>query len=223
MSARLSVQGLAAGYAGASVLRGVSLSVEAGQVVGIVGFNGVGKTTLLEAVSGRLRASAGTVALDDTDVTRVGAALRARAGIIYAPARMGVVPNLTVAENYRLSVPGADVGHAPAGLLEALAPHWRRLASDLSGGQQKLLAVASAMALEPKVLLVDEPSDGLAEVLARQVFQAIAEAALRGAAVLVAEESLHHLMAVADRLVVMRDGQLTEAPPGDGREIYALL
>ena len=166
MTALLQVAGLRAGYAGGTVLHGVDLTVEQGRAVALLGRNGAGKSTLLAAVMGLLRPTAGTVSLQGRDLAGRPAHQVARAGVALVPQGRRVFADLTVDQNLQVATGRRTTGQwTPARvyeLLPQLAERRRHRADQLSGGEQQMLAVARALLLNPRVLLLDEPSDGLA-------------------------------------------------------------
>ncbi len=212
----LRVERLHAAYGRLEVLHGVSLSVAPGEIVAAVGANGAGKSTLLRAVSGLLRATAGTVTLGGTDVTALGAERIAAQGLAHVPENRLVFPSLTVEDNLALGgwTRRRDGGYAVrrAAALE-LFPRLRdRIslpAGALSGGEQQMLAMARALMAEPRVIILDEPSLGLAPKVVGEIISALA--ALRddrGLAVLLVEQNVRAAFLVADRVVVLDRGQV---------------
>jgi len=212
----LRVERLHAAYGRLEVLHGVSLSVAPWEIVAAVGANGAGKSTLLRAVSGLLRATAGTVTLGGTDVTALGAERIAAQGLAHVPENRLVFPSLTVEDNLALGgwTRRRDGGYAVrrAAALE-LFPRLRdRIslpAGALSGGEQQMLAMARALMAEPRVIILDEPSLGLAPKVVGEIISALA--ALRddrGLAVLLVEQNVRAAFLVADRVVVLDRGQV---------------
>ncbi len=221
MSAALSVRDLVVGYGGAPVLHGVSFDVDDGTVVALVGGNGAGKTTLLRTVSGLLAPSAGTVHLDGRDLARVGVEDRVRRGLAQVPEGRGVITELTVEENLRL---GGLWRRDPAGLRAALAemyalfePLERRrttLGHQLSGGERQMLAIARALVARPRVLLLDEPSLGLAPLVVAQIMRVLRELCDRtGLTVLLAEQNVAGALSVADHGLVLGLGEVVASRP----------
>src|SRR5262249_1815749 len=160
----LEVRDLHAGYGRVPILAGVSFAIASGEFVGVLGHNGMGKTTLLRALAGELPASAGTIRYDGQDITRAPAAARARAGMGYVPQGQGVFPGLTVRENLRMG----EVGRKGASLIPELLEYFPTLkplpdrpARALSGGERQVLALARCLAGRPSLVLLDEPSDGV--------------------------------------------------------------
>ena len=205
----LSVESLTAGYRGVPVVRGISFSADAGAVVAVLGSNGAGKPTLLNAIAGVLGVMAGTVRLRGKDVTGQPAHARARKGLALVPQDRGIVRRLTVVENLRL-LPrraGASVD-AAIELFPALGPLLGRTAGLLSGGEQQMLALARVLVLEPPVLLVDEMSAGLAPQAVERLFGAVRDVAEgRRTAVVLVEQHADLALRVADRALVLRHGE----------------
>ncbi|WP_433511338.1 ABC transporter permease subunit [Nonomuraea sp. CA-143628] len=204
------LEGVVAGYADCTVLRGVDLDVRSGEVVALLGANGAGKSTTCAVAAGDRPVSAGRVLLDGVDVTTWPAHRRARAGVLLAPEGRGVFPGLTVEENLRtwLAEPDAVYERMPQ-----LAARRTVLAGALSGGEQQLLTLAPALARPPRVLIADEPSLGLAPLIVRQVFEVFAELRERGVALLLVEEKATEALAIADRVAFMRLGHVVWAGP----------
>lgn len=213
----LAIEDLDAGYGPLKILRHVSLTAERGEVVGIFGRNGAGKTTLLETVSGLLRPSAGKVRLGERDLTRRRAEVVARAGIALVPQWCGLFPGLSTETNLRLGCRGSGASRAEVRRridesferFPGLASRRDVKAGSLSGGEQRILAIAKALVRDPAVLLLDEPSIGLAPIIVDQVAQVIQS--LRGAdrAILVAEQRVDWALDAVDRGVVIEGGAVT--------------
>jgi len=213
----LSVEALDAAYGGSQILWGVDLSVPAGQVVCLMGRNGVGKTTLLKTVMGLLAARGGRIAVDGIDVTRWPSDRRARAGIGYVPQGREIFPHLTVEENLRVSLLGC--GRAPD-LEEALVlfPTLRRLLGRkggvLSGGEQQMLAIGRALLTRPKLLMLDEPTEGIQPSIVLEIEEAIRRIrAEMGLAVLLVEQYLDFAERLADAYVIMAKGAVVASGP----------
>jgi len=213
MTALLELRSVAAGYDGARVLHDVSVEIAAGRVTALLGANGAGKSTLLRSVIGLVRIERGDVLLEGQSLLALGVAARVGRGIGYAPEGRRVFPGLTVREN--LTVAGAgDRSRRTARLaeMESLFPDLASRAEvrawQLSGGQQQMLAVARALMLEPKLLLLDEPSLGLAPGLVADLFAQLRSIADRGVAILVAEQTLPPALAVADTVIGLKQGRV---------------
>ncbi len=214
----LEIRGLSVRYGAVTAVEGVDLSVDAGEVIGLVGANGAGKTSLLLAVTGVVRPHGGDVLLDGASIVGWSTERIARAGIALVPEGRHVFSSFTVEENLRLGLLGrAD----PAGADDDLA--WVRelfpvvveradeFAGHLSGGQQQMLVIARALLSRPRVLLLDEPSLGLAPAVVDTVFSALERVRERGVAILLVEQRAHVAVAFADRTHVMRGGKLVMA------------
>jgi branched-chain amino acid transport system ATP-binding protein len=212
-SALLDVAGLSAWYGQARALAEVSLAVPAGQIVTLVGRNGAGKTTLLRCLMGLHRQTQGTIQLDGHDVTRLPAHERARRGLGYVPDDRGIYARLTVEEN--LLLPPA-VGPSPWSLdrIYALFPVLRErrqhAGTKLSGGEQQMLAIARVLRMGARLLLLDEPTEGLAPILVQQVAELLAEAKAQGVAILLIEQNLRFATAVADRHYLLVQGRVVD-------------
>jgi urea transport system ATP-binding protein len=212
----LTVQGLQVSYGRAQVLFGVDLAAPAGALVCLMGRNGVGKTTLLKAVMGVLPVRAGTVSFDGRDVTRLRTHERVRLGIGYVPQGHESFPQLTVAENLQVAreaAPGARPGALDDALdlFPALRGLLRRRAGFLSGGQQQQLAIARALVAEPRMLLLDEPTEGIQPSIVREIESAIRALHGAGLAVLLVEQYLELALRLADRFVILDGGEVVRA------------
>lgn len=217
---RLDVAGLRVLRRAAVAVDGVDLTVAAGEIVAVAGANGAGKSSLVQAIIGLLPAAAGEIRLDGCALGRLTADARARLGIGYCPEGRRLFPGMTVAETLLVAA-GAAAGPERARRLarvEALFPDLAPLrgvrAWRLSGGQQQMLAVGRALMLAPRLLLLDEPSLGLAPRIVETLFARLPEIARGGTAILLVEQSPALARAVADRLVLLRDGRVADTPPG---------
>jgi branched-chain amino acid transport system ATP-binding protein len=198
-----------AGYHGAPVLRGVSIVVPDDAVVALIGPNGAGKTTLLRVASGLLPLSAGRMTLDGHDVTGWASDALARAGICHVPEGRGIFRGLTVRENLRLQAPPWDAGEAIEAAAEAfprLAERMNQRAGSMSGGEQQMLALAHAYIGNPRVVLLDEVSMGLAPNIVNEIFGHLRSLAERGTSLLLVEQYVHRAMELADYVYVLRRG-----------------
>jgi ABC-type branched-subunit amino acid transport system ATPase component len=206
----LSIEGLTAGYDGAPVIRDVDLRVGAGEVVALLGPNGAGKTTTLKAVSGLVRPLRGRVVFDGADTGKVAPAALARRGIAHVPEGRGLFFGLTVAEHFRLSHRGERLDAERAyEYFPALAPLRSRRAGLLSGGEQQMLAVGRALAREPRLLLLDELSLGLAPMIVERLLPVVRTYALEsGCAVLLVEQHVQLALEIADRGYVLSHGEV---------------
>ena len=211
----LDVAGLRAGYGHVPVLHGIDLQLREGEAVGIVGHNGVGKTTLLKALMGLVRASAGRIAMDGIEVTRMRAHERSRLGVAYVPQGRGILGGLTALENLRLAW-SVDAGELEATALERVLDTLPRLRTllerkggQLSGGEQQILALGRALMASPWLLLLDEPSEGIQPSIVQEIGEILA--ALRRKqklSLLIVEQNLDLVLDVADRIVVVERGRI---------------
>jgi urea ABC transporter ATP-binding protein UrtE len=208
----LEIQDLRSGYGRIPILDGISFTVTPGEVVGILGHNGMGKTTLLRTLIGELRATAGTIRLAGRDVTRSSGARRARDGIGYVPQGRQIFPQLTVAENLQM---GEVMRRGPSaipemlGVFPALEPLLDRVGSALSGGQQQLLALARCLVGRPKVVLLDEPTEGIQPSIVEEIAATLQrmQAAL-GLTIVLVEQDLHFIAALATRVLIIQRGRI---------------
>ena len=210
----LRLDGVSVSIGAVAILRGVDLELAGGEFVGLIGRNGAGKTTLLRTVMGLLPCRAGAIAFDGRPLAAVATHRRVGLGIGYMPEDRRLVPGLTVEENVLLPAWAARFADAQARLdrVYAAIPEVRefrtRRALQLSGGQQKLVALARAMLAGPRLLLLDEPFEGVAPVLARRLAEVIGSLRASGAAVILAESSLTHARHLLDRVVSIDRGEI---------------
>jgi branched-chain amino acid transport system ATP-binding protein len=215
MTAALDIQQLSAGYNGVPVVRGIDLHVDAGEVVALLGPNGAGKTTTLLTVSGLIPTLGGSVTLFGEPIDSRSPHLNARRGLAHVPEDRSLFFQLSVQDNLRLGVAGDRVGRQKAydlalDMLPALKPLMNRRAGLLSGGEQQMLALARAMVSNPKLLLVDEMSLGLAPIIVERLLPLVRQIADdTGAAVLIVEQHIQMALSVADRAYVMSQGEVT--------------
>jgi branched-chain amino acid transport system ATP-binding protein len=201
-------------YGEAHILQGVSLTVGEGEVVTMIGRNGAGKTTTLLSIMGIARARRGAVRLGGDDITRLETHEIVRRGIGWVPEERRVLPNLTVLENLRLGMMATDGVGSEKRLEEALEffPRLReRLAQRgrfLSGGEQQMLAIARGLVARPRIMLVDEPTEGLAPLLVQSLTDILREINRRGTTILLVEQTLEVAMALSHRLYVMDQGRI---------------
>jgi branched-chain amino acid transport system ATP-binding protein len=208
----LEVRGLAAGYAGGDVVHAVDFHVEAGEAVMIIGSNGAGKTTLFRSVIGLLTPSAGTVEFEGNDITGMAAHRVVRLGISFVPAERHLFPRMTVEENLALGAypgrPDAETTSVVMDLFPRLAERRRQPAATMSGGEQQMLAMGRALMARPRLLVLDEPTTGLAPKLAAEAYQALGLLKEGGLTVLVAEQQVPLAMALSDRGYVLENGAI---------------
>ncbi len=219
----LDIDGLTVRYGSISAVRGVSLSVSGGEVVGLIGPNGAGKTTLLNTVAGLLHPASGHVRLDGTDITGFAPDRLLRLGVALVPEHRRLFTDLTVVENLRVgaaTLPGRERSvmlDEIADLFEVLRQKWTTPAGYLSGGEAQQLAIARALMSRPRLLMMDEPSLGLAPVLVDVVFELIDQLRTQGRTLLVVEQNAARMLDVADRAYVLRSGEM--AASGSGAEL----
>jgi branched-chain amino acid transport system ATP-binding protein len=209
----LQIEGLSVAYGGARAIDDVSLAVGGGRVVALLGANGAGKSSLLQAVVGLVPATMRRLVLDDTDLAALPPERRADAGLSYVPEGRRVFAGLTVRENIEVVIDGgAGLRQARVADMLALFPDLAAKADDrawrLSGGQQQMLAVARALVRRPRALLLDEPSLGLAPRIAADVFRRLRAIADEGVAVLLAEQNAARALSIADEAVVLSHGRV---------------
>ena len=221
----LKVSGLRARYGNIEALGGVDVDVSKGEIVTIIGANGAGKSTLLMTVCGNPRAAAGTIAFEGADITRMPTHDIIRRGIAQVPEGRRIFPRMTVYENLQLGASLSDPQHFPADLERAytLFPILKQRATQrggtLSGGEQQMLAIARALMSRPRLLLLDEPSLGLAPLIVKQIFGIISEINRAGMTVLLVEQNAHQALRLASRGYVMANGRIVLA--GTGKDLLA--
>ncbi len=215
----LKVEGLHAGYGRTEVLHGISLEVPKGALVCLIGSNGAGKTTTMRAISGMIRPSAGAVLLNGADVTSFDSHRIARLGLAHSPEGRRVFPTMTVTDNLLLGAFPRFIGARPKGdvagdlesameLFPVLKTRRTQLAGTLSGGEQQMLAMARAVMLNPEVVLLDEPSMGLAPILVEEVFAIIRRLKEKNVTMLLVEQFAAAALEVADYAYVLESGSI---------------
>lgn len=218
-------EGIVCGYGAADeILKGAALAVAPGALVAIIGPNGAGKSTLLKAIAGLLRLKAGSIVLEGVAIEGLSPRERARAGIAFVPQEANVFPTMTVREN--LEMGGFLEPKATPARIEALfarfpmlAEKRRAAARTLSGGQRQVLAMAMALMVQPRLLLLDEPSAGLSPKAAETLFDGIAAIHAEGTAIAMVEQNAQEALAIADMGVVLVDGRTARV--GNAREMAA--
>ena len=220
MSASLSITHLDVFYGQIQALRGVNIEVKSGEITALLGANGAGKTTLLRTISGLITPRAGRIALDGVDLVGKEVHDVVRAGISQSPEGRQVFPNLTVRENLELGAYIRTDNVAVARDFEHVLELWPRLrerlaqrAGTLSGGEQQMLAMARAMMARPKLLLLDEPSLGLAPVIVAGIFETIKTINAEGTTVLLVEQNAHLALKIAHRAYVLETGSIARSAP----------
>jgi branched-chain amino acid transport system ATP-binding protein len=215
----LEVSELRAGYGAVDVLRGVSLAVNAGEIVAVLGANGVGKTTLNRAISGLIPASAGSVRFDGAEIGGLSAPEIMGRGLIHVPEGRKIFPNMSVRENLELGSYRRARANRAANLERAFAifPRLReragQFAGTLSGGEQQMLAIGRGLMAEPRLIIMDEPSLGLSPLLVEEMFALIARIAGEGLAVMLVEQNVVQSLDLAARAYVLENGAVVMAGP----------
>jgi len=201
-------------YGNIHALKGISCEVDSGEIIALIGANGAGKTTTLRTISGLMSPRAGTVRFDGQDISRLRADMLVARGVSMVPEGRGVFAKLTVEENLdmgayirRDSAIKEDLQAAYA-LFPRLQERKKQLAGTLSGGEQQMLAIARALMAKPRLLLLDEPSMGLAPVLVDGVFETIQRIANEGVTILLVEQNAHMALQIADRGYVLQSGEI---------------
>ncbi len=222
----LQMKAIDAGYGSFQALFGVSLEVEAGEAVGVIGPNGAGKTTLMRVISGLIRPRSGAILMQGADVMRTPAHRIVSLGIAHVPENRRLFPRLTVEENLKM---GAFMPEARARFAERLAvvfdlfPRLKerrtQLAGTMSGGEQQMCAIGRALMSDPKLLLLDEPSAGLAPVVVQQVFELVKRIRSSGLTVLIVEQNVQQVLRVVDRAYLLEAGTIrASGSAGEMRE-----
>ena len=222
MSAPLEIEGLETGFGRNQVLHGLSLSVPEGTVTAMLGLNGAGKSVALKTVAGLLPAWSGTVRLDGADLSGMDAEDRVRAGVGYVLQARALFPQLTVEQNLRLGgavLRGRGAWRAAAAQVyeryPRLSERRRQAAGSLSGGEQAMLAMGRALMTRPRVLLVDEPTAGLAPTMVGHLVEQLAEVRAGGATILLVEQNIRAALALADQVCVLQKGAIAYAGQAD--------
>ncbi len=207
-------------FGGIHALKGVSLRVDEGEIVTLIGANGAGKTTTLRTASGLKRPTSGQVLIEGKDITKVSAQNRVKLGLVQVPEGRRVFPTMSVLENLEL---GAFLRRDRAGIASDLEQVYQRFpvlserlkqnAGTLSGGEQQMLAMGRALMARPKILLLDEPSMGLAPLLVQEIFNIISAINETGTTVLLVEQNANMALQIADRAYVMETGSITTSGP----------
>ena len=223
MTVLLSVRQLQVAYGGIQAVKGIDLDVNEGELVCLIGANGAGKTSTLNCLGGLLKPSGGEIIYQGQDLQRIPTHERVKHGLALVPEGRGIFPKLTVAENLRM---GAYARSLQVGELEQAYERFPRLferkeqlAGTLSGGEQQMLAIVRALLSKPKLLLLDEPSMGLAPLMVQKIFETIAEVAKEVVAVLLVERNARAALQLAQRAYVMESGKISLS--GDAKALAA--
>jgi branched-chain amino acid transport system ATP-binding protein len=208
----LRIQGLHCGYDSVRVLKGVSLEVRPKEIHALLGRNGAGKTTTLKAIMGLLGCAEGSIRLADQELTRLPAHEIPRLGIAYVPQGRRLFPQMTVEENLRMGLLAGNAGQETVDevleLFPILRERYRQKAGTMSGGQQQMLAMGRALCLRPKVMLLDEPCEGLQPSLVDKLLATVAQMRDRGVSVLLVEQKVDAALEIADRISFLENGVL---------------
>ncbi len=222
----LDIRSLTVNYGAIRALQGVSLSVACGEIVTLIGANGAGKTTTLRPISGLVRAASGSISLEGRPIDRLAPHEMVRLGMAHCPEGRGIFPNMSVAENIELGA-YARRDHAETSrdreraltLFPRLRERLAQVAGTLSGGEQQMLAIARAMMARPRLLLMDEPSLGLAPQIVQVIFRIIREINAAGTTILLVEQNAHMALKVANRAYVLEVGRIVME--GSAQELAA--
>ena len=208
-------RGLDTYYGQSHVLRNVSLRIAAGEAIGLMGRNGMGKTTLIRTLVGLVRPRAGTVLFDGEEITGLPTFAIARRGIAYVPEGRGIFTRLSVAENLAIAARPARMGAAPGGSVARVLEVFPRLADrlgnrgdQLSGGEQQMLAIARALLSNPRLIILDEATEGLAPIVRDEIWKIVALIRSTGMATLVVDKTVAAVTAIADRIVILVKGEV---------------
>ena len=222
MSDVLAMTGLHAGYSAGDILKGIDAGVPRGTVVTVIGPNGSGKSTLIKTLAGLLPARQGEIVLDGERMNDLSAPKRVRAGMSYVPQEYNVFRNLTVLENLKIArefMRGAASGNGKVlddellALFPELPEKFRALAGNLSGGQRQMLAFACALTVQPKVLMLDEPSAGLSPKYMADIFATVKKVNARGVSVFMIEQNATEALRISDTCIVMANGRVRMTAP----------
>jgi branched-chain amino acid transport system ATP-binding protein len=224
--ALLEIQDMSVHYGRIQALDGITISVEAGEIVSLIGANGAGKTTTMRAISGIRPLSAGKIVFDGEDITKLRADLRVVRGISQSPEGRGVFPGMTVMENLDMGAYArkdrknlkADLDRVFA-LFPRLAERRTQFGGTMSGGEQQMLAIGRALMANPRLLLLDEPSLGLAPQIIQQIFRIVTEINEQGTTVLLVEQNAQQALSRAHRAYVLETGRISRT--GTGQEMLA--
>jgi branched-chain amino acid transport system ATP-binding protein len=219
----LQIDNLTVRYGGIEAVKGISFAVDEGQIVALIGANGAGKTTTLSAISGLLKPHSGRISFSGTDITRWPSHRIVEAGIAQVPEGRAILAGMTVQENLELGAAGGTTRSTNADIeamysrFPVLGERRKGLAGNLSGGEQQMLAIARALLLKPRLLLMDEPSMGLAPLLVREIFRIIAELNAAGSTILLVEQNSRKALQIAHYAYVLDRGRI--ALEGTGQEL----
>ncbi len=222
----LQVQNLDAWYDRSHVVQGLTFEVKAGEIVTLMGRNGAGKTSTLRAIMGLMAQRAGSVRFDGQELLKQAAHVRYHRGLAYVPEDRRIVPGLTVRENLRLGlIAGSDGRHEHERIAE-IAQTFPRLAermeqdgTSMSGGEQQMLAIARALMARPRMILLDEPSEGIMPLLVHEMFQLFVRLKQQGTTILLVEQNVERALQISDRAVILDQGRIVHQ--GDAQDLLA--
>jgi len=219
----LEIRDMTVGYGRIEALHSISLSVEEGELVTLIGANGAGKTTTMRAISGIRPLTSGSIWFDGKDITKMKAHLRVLAGIVQAPEGRGVFPGMTVQENLDMGHYGrtfptkaeykATLDHVFE-LFPRLSERRTQMGGTMSGGEQQMIAIGRALMARPRVLLLDEPSMGLALMIIQQIFRIISDINKTGVTILLVEQNAQQALSRSDRAYILETGEVVKEGPG---------
>ena len=217
----LAVKGLKSGYGRIPILTGIDLAVGRGEFVGVFGHNGMGKTTLMRTLAGHIRATSGSIALDGADMTTAAPHLRSRQGLGFVPQGREIFGGLSVRDNLRMgAIQRPDAEQAIAEVMEdfpRLKPIVDRIGGVLSGGEQQILAMARCLCAGPKIVLLDEPTEGIQPSIVDEIGDTLLSLrASRGLTVVLVEQSLEFIRKLSDRVLVLQKGAFIREVAADG-------
>jgi len=222
----LSVKGLDAWYGRSHVVQGLDFEVRAGEIVTLMGRNGAGKTSTLKAVMGLLGQRGGSVRFDGQEILAQAAHRRFHLGLAYVPEERRIVPGLSVRENLRLGLIAGSQRHAEAERIDEIAATFPRLAermeqegTSMSGGEQQMLAIARALMARPRMILLDEPSEGIMPLLVHEMFQLFVRLKQAGTTILLVEQNVERALQISDRAVILDQGRIVHQ--GDAASLLA--
>jgi branched-chain amino acid transport system ATP-binding protein len=209
----LTVEGLNAWYGPSHILQGIDLEVRRGEIVSLIGRNGAGKTTTLKTIMGLVDRRKGRVAFDGRDIIEKPAHARFALGLAYVPEERRIVPGLSVRDNLRLGLLASSNRHREAEVIDRIAATFPRLKERLdqlgdtmSGGEQQMLAIARAMVADPKLIMLDEPSEGIMPLLVEEMFRLFVELKRKGTTILLVEQNVDLALRISDRAYIMDQG-----------------
>jgi branched-chain amino acid transport system ATP-binding protein len=220
----LEVRHLNAFYGAVQVLHDINLTVNTGEIVGLVGANAAGKSSLMFTMAGLRTSHQGDVLLEGVTINDLPAYARPTKGLVLVPERRRLFPFMTALENLEIGAYSKDARMAARqtleevfALLPVLAERRKQLAGSMSGGEQQMLAIGRALMTKPRVLLMDEPTEGLAPIYVKLLFDLVIDLRAKGLTILIVEQNVHHVLARADRAYVLENGRIVMQ--GDGREL----